>query len=247
MSTVVDSVVLVSGWAMSAEVLAPLAQALEQSGWQVQAVSLAEAEGSTWEDLYTLLNSKVGQSLPVLVGWSLGGNLCSRFAAKYPDRVSGVVTLGSTPSFIARDGWTQGKHPDAYQQFADGVAANIQGAMKEFAPVCARGSHDLKGTIRALRASAKWALEQNTDWCDLLNRLAEDARSEWQQVQCPAVHLLAEQDPLAKASIADDLQALLPGQTVKVLDGSHAIFLDHTDAVVDVVTTVRNKNKEGGA
>ena len=52
--------------------------------------------------------------------------------------------MGSTPSFVAADNWPAGKHPDVYQEFADSVAADIQLAMKGFAPICARGSADLK-------------------------------------------------------------------------------------------------------
>ena len=208
------------------------------AGHQVTCLSLAEAKGESWEALYTLLDSAIGDQPVILVGWSLGGNLCARYAANNPQKVQALITMGSTPCFVKADNWTGGKHPDAYQEFADGVADNILLAMKGFAPVCARGSVDMKGAIRAFRSSAKWALETATDWRELLNRLAEDARDLWQKVQCPAIHFLATEDPLAKADIANDLQMLLPAHQVKVLSGSHGIFLDHTSEVVQAVNTV---------
>ncbi|MCL6271204.1 alpha/beta hydrolase [Sansalvadorimonas sp. 2012CJ34-2] len=231
------AVVIVSGWAMSAEILSPLAEALESSGHHVTSLSLAEAQGETWDDLYALLDTAINGQKTVLVGWSLGGNLCARYAARNPEKVAALVTMGSTPSYVTADGWTGGKHPDAYKEFADGVAADIQTAMKGFAPVCARGSNDMKGAIRAFRASAKWALGTDTDWRELLDRLAEDARPLWSQVSCPALHFLADSDPLAKSDIATDLQALVPQHKVTVLSGSHGIFLDHTEEVVQAVNS----------
>lgn len=231
-------VILVSGWCMSAEVMSPLAEALVAQGYSVESMSLAEADGESWDALLGALNHKVNGQPTLLVGWSLGGNLCARYAVRYPENVTGLVTMGSTPSFVAAESWPAGKHPDAYQEFANGVAADIQLAMKGFAPICARGSVDLKASIRALRASAKWAVSQDTDWRVLLDRLAEDARLEWSGVTCPAVHLLAESDPLAKPGIAADLQKLVPSHKVQVLPGSHAIFLDNTDTVVKTIRTM---------
>ncbi len=238
-------VILISGWAMSADILHPLAEALEAKSHSVESMSLADAEGESWDQLLSALGSQVGSRQVVLVGWSLGGNLGARFAAKHPDKVIGLITMGSTPSFVRADDWPEGKHSDAYQEFADGVAADIQAAMKGFAPVCARGSDDLKAAIRSLRASAKWALSQGTDWRVLLDRLSEDARSEWQKVSCPGFHFLAENDPLAKPGIAPSLQVLMPDHVVRVLSGSHAVFLDHTDEVVQAVDALITKKVQG--
>ncbi len=230
------AVVLVSGWAMSADVMTPLAEALVVRGCTVRVMSLADADGESWEALLSALDKQVGEDKCVLVGWSLGGNLCARFAARHPDKVAGLVTMGSTPCFVACDSWPNGKHPDAYQEFADGVAADLSRTLKGFAPICSRGSEHLKDTIRLLATSTKWVLAQSTDWCKLLDRLVEDARGEWQQVSCPTVHLLAEQDPLAKPATANDLKALLPEHEVRILTGSHVLFLDHKNIVVDIVT-----------
>ena len=231
-------IVLVSGWCMSADIMSPLADALIGEDLSVISMSLADARNESWDALLSALDNKVGEQPALLVGWSLGGNLCARYAAQYPDKVVGLVTMGSTPSFVAAEDWPEGKHPDVYQEFVDGVEADIQLAMKGFAPMCTRGSANLKATIRTLRASAQWATAQETNWQELLNRLAEDARPEWKNVTCPTVHLLADSDPLAKAAIAGDLKKLAPAHRVQVLSGSHAIFLDHTEVVVQTIRTI---------
>ena len=229
------AVVLVSGWAMSGEVLAPLAEGLRAKGCDVSCLSLADAEDESWESLLQMLDSHICSRRVVLAGWSLGGNLCARYAAQYPANVAGLVTMGSTPCFVSTADWPNGKHPEAYQVFAEGIAADMPVAMKGFAPVCVRGSHDLKRAIRTLRASAKQAMERTTHWRTLLDRLAEDARSEWKKVRCTAYHFLADQDPLAKPEIAQDLAMLLPTHKVRVLSGSHAIFLDHTETILKTI------------
>ena len=228
-------IVMVSGWAMSADILNPLAHELKSLGYDTVQVSLAEAAGESWEDLYRLVDSQLDNHPAVLVGWSLGGNLCTRFAAKFPEKVKALITLGSTPCFLASDNWPFGKHPDASREFADAVAADARAAMKEFAPVCARGSLDMKKAIRAFRASVKWALGTTTDWRELLNRLEEDARPQWQQVACPTHHILSDSDPLAKPELAGDFNILLPQHKVSVLQGCHGIFLDHPKVVAECI------------
>ncbi len=246
-SVVKGSVVLVSGWAMSANILGGLADALKQQGCSIKVMSLADADGESWDELLEALKVLVGDQPAVLAGWSLGGNLCARFAARYPELASGVLTMGSTPCFVAGENWQAGKHPDAYQEFADAVAEDFPATIKGFAPLCAHGSDNRKTQVRALRSAAMWAVEQQetTNWRALLDRLAEDARSEWQKVSCSGVHLLAEGDTLAKPGIAQDLQSLLPQHTVTLLPGSHCIFMDHQDTVTQTLITMLKHDSEG--
>lgn len=231
-------IVVVSGWAMSAEVMAPLVDALREQNCPVTVMSLTDAPEQNWEDLLTTLAQKIDNQRSILIGWSLGGNLCMRFAARYPQLISHVVTLGSTPCFVATDNWCYGKPELEFQAFTKAVKNDIAAAIKGFIPVCATGSPDTKGTIRLLRQTLPWALAHKDIWPGLLNRLADDARSEWQKVICPSTHFLATHDPLAKVTINKDLALLLPNATIHTVDGSHTIFADHTKSLVEILLAV---------
>ena len=231
-------IVVVSGWAMSAEVMAPLVDALRAQNCPVTVMSLADAPEQNWEDLLTTLAQKIDNQRSILIGWSLGGNLCMRFATRYPQLISHVVTLGSTPCFVATDNWRYGKSELEFQAFTNAVNNDITAAIKGFIPVCANGSPDTKGTIRLLRQTLPWAVAHKDIWPELLNRLADDARSDWQKVICPSTHFLATHDPLAKANISKDLALLLRNATIHIVDGSHTIFADHTKSLVESLLVV---------
>ncbi len=233
-------IVIVSGWAMSAEVMMPLAEALRGSGAEVSVISLADAEGQDWHSLLTTLAQQVNGKPVLLVGWSLGGNLCMRFAAHYPELVAGVVTIASTPCFVQQPDWPQAMPERQYQEFALSVANNIPATLKSFPALCASGSADQKATTRLLRAQVPWALARANIWPALLDRLVEDARSEWQQVQCPAIHLLADSDPLSRSTIAENLQQLLPSHRVQTVTGGHAIFIEHQQLVVESIFSLED-------
>jgi pimeloyl-ACP methyl ester carboxylesterase len=63
----------------------------------------------TIEDMAALLNT-VGADRGVLMGHSLGGYLSLEFRVRFPERVAGLVLIGTGPGFRndeARDGWNQ--------------------------------------------------------------------------------------------------------------------------------------------
>lgn len=231
-------IVIVSGWAMSAEVMEPLAEALRTGGAEVSVISLAESPGQDWESLLTALATQVRGESVVLVGWSLGGNLCMRFAACNPQLVAGVVTLASTPCFVRQPDWPRAMPEQEYQAFAQALTNNMLATLKGFPALCASGGRDQKATTRQLRAAVPWVIERANIWPPLLERLVEDARSEWQQVQCSAIHLLADSDPLAQSTIAEDLQRLLPTHQIRTVDGGHGIFIDHQTLVVETIDSL---------
>ena len=184
----------------------------------------------SWESLLTTVAQRLGERKTVLVGWSLGGNLCGCvLRTDIRNRVARiVVTLGSTPCFVATDGWSHGKTAEEFQAFTNAVVENMAVVLKGFIPTCASGGADQKGAIRLLRQTTAWTLEQGDIWPELLARLAEDARSVWQKRSGSGDPLSGSSDPLAKVAIADDLQRLQPEHNVRVVTGSHAIFFDHT-------------------
>ena len=71
---------------MSAGVMNPLAEALVAQGYNVSSLSLADADGESWDALLSALDRQVNGQPALLVGWSLGGNLCARYTAKHPEK-----------------------------------------------------------------------------------------------------------------------------------------------------------------
>jgi pimeloyl-ACP methyl ester carboxylesterase len=102
----------------------------------------------TAADMGALLDA-AGDGPAVLVGHSLGGYLSLDFRVRFPERVAGLVLVGTGPGFrndSARAGWNE---------FADRYAARLEekglealGASEELTP----GEHrDASGLVRAAR------------------------------------------------------------------------------------------------
>ena len=230
-------IVLVSGWAMSAEVFTEASVLLESQGYRVRCLSLDEAEGVCWPSLLACLNSVVTEPA-LLAGWSLGGDLCMRFAACYPDRVKAVITLGSTPCFVRRPDWRSGQAPAAFRAFSTGLARRGPAAASRFVAVCASGSLDPAARRLQLAAAAQDVHHGATDWEKLLGRLGEDSRAEWQKLACPACHCLGTADALVSSDTAAELAQLVPGQRVWVRPGGHALFLDYPQLLTEAVSAL---------
>jgi pimeloyl-ACP methyl ester carboxylesterase len=77
------------------------------------------------DDMQALLDT-LGVTRGVLGGHSLGGYLSLSFALAHPDRVAGLILIGTGPGFrkdAARDAWNQRAHTTAERLSEKGLAA----------------------------------------------------------------------------------------------------------------------------
>ena len=233
-----QTIVLVSGWAMPACSLCALTCELQTRGHNVATMALSDADSANWHDLMAALEHRVGDQQVVLVGWSLGGNLCMRYAGLRPNRISAVVTLASTPCFVVEPGWPAGMDTHTWQRFMGKAEENIEQAMAEFVYLTARHAENEKKTFRLLHREAMATATHRLKWSAMLALLAEDARSHWQAVSAPVHHLLAEGDLLTRPATAALLQSHFPAQKVSIVPGSHALFVDHAKSITDLINTL---------
>lgn len=116
------------------------------------------------------------------LGWSLGGQVALAAQQRYPERVGGVLTLCSTPCFVAAPGWPAGMDPSTFDAFRNGLAADPDKMLRQFCGLVAQGSAspwavqrelqalDWPGTghdqLRGLAASLEWlgGLDQRAYW-----------------------------------------------------------------------------------
>jgi len=76
-----------------------------------------------------------GNEPTVAVGWSLGGQLLLALGGRTPDSLKGIVTVGSTPSFLRRPGFGGGITPARARTMRNEVALDFEAALKKFRPV----------------------------------------------------------------------------------------------------------------
>ena len=88
----------------------------------------------------------------LLLGLSLGGMLCHRYAATYPQRVSGLILLSSNRQFVADAGYQSAMPQADFDGFLHSWQNDPNSCLKRFASLQAQGDRQQRQLIRQLRA-----------------------------------------------------------------------------------------------
>lgn len=232
-------IVLLHGWAMNLRVFDALAGALAQTH-EVTTIDLPGHGRSPWRAGLTpaaavdwLLEELPGHS--VLLGWSLGGQLALRVAAREPSRVERLVLVASTPRFTTGENWPHGLEPAALRRVASGMAQDPAGTFAQFLEWQVRGGAAAEATLAALRAALAThgaaradALAAGLDWL-----ASEDLRPLAATLRLPVLLLGAANDRVVPPGATRALAALLrDARHVELRRAAHALVLSHHAALL---------------
>lgn len=166
-----------------------------------------------------------------LLGWSLGGQVAAEISARIPSAVSGLITLASSPCFVARHDWPQAMKPDVYTDFCSNFSANAAKTVQRFHALQSSGaakSRELKSLIKRYMP----VCGDDSCWLTTLNWLNVDSRPSYAAFNKPQLHLLAENDALVPADIP-----LQQFGEVQVLGGvSHCMPLEAAELTARAVS-----------
>lgn len=212
-------VLLLPGWAFTEAVFTPLQQALSSL---VSSYVLALPSNMGDEQAVNAWLDQLAQQLQrplLLVGWSLGGQLAIRFAARHPDKVSALLLLACNPSFVARDDWQPAMAGDVFARFTAGLDSAPRATLRRFAGLCASKNKTLSRQLAAVQQPADAGLSGG------LKALQHwDQRQQLAALSMPVQHLLAADDALVPASLFQQIQQQYATHSVELLqDCSHAL------------------------
>ena len=167
-----------------------------------------------------------------LVGWSLGGMVALALAARHPDRVAGLVLVGSSPAFAARADWPHGMAPEILAGFALSLREDFRATLLRFLSLQARGGDAARRVIAQLRERMRLQAEPNPEvlaaGLELLRTV--DLRGQAAEVRCPALVVHGAYDTLCAPEAATWLLEHLPNARLALHPrASHAPFLSHPD------------------
>lgn len=246
---------LIHGWGIGSACWGAAADALQGalgSDWRVRLVSLPgyestaditadstaantandKADGSTGaEASFAAAADALLASLPegvVLCGWSLGGLLALQAAATAPQRVGGLILVGSTPCFTQRADWLAAQAPAVLAAFHAALASDAAATRKRFIALLNQGDTQARALTRALTAAqgvsaepAPAALARGLDWLRDV-----DLRERLPQIDVPTLLIHGERDVLTPPAASRFLAATLPdAQFESFADAAHAPFL----------------------
>lgn len=209
-------VVLVSGWGMPVTLLDGLV------GEETEVHSLVPGEGGlNPEDEPRDWLARVLPTLPesaLWVGWSLGGQLAMEAARQWPQRVAGVVTMASTPCFVAAPDWPEGMPETRFRGFHDQLQSSASATLTHFHKLMVQGDERLREVRRALRAQETETAVAAPTLARTLQWLGElDQRRLWRDSPVATWHLYGGRDPLVSGATPRSLG--LDPQRWQVIEG----------------------------
>ncbi|MPY25387.1 pimeloyl-ACP methyl ester esterase BioH [Shewanella sp. YLB-07] len=147
-------IVMLHGWGMNSAVFTPLHLSLSE--YRVHYVDLpgfghsSAIEGDIYDWLEALITHLPDKA--IWVGWSLGGLLATLAALNYPGRVRGLVTIASSPCFMARkeEKWP-GIPPQVLTEFGESLYKDLGKTIERFLAIQAIGSATAKEDIKQLK------------------------------------------------------------------------------------------------
>jgi len=230
------SATLIPGWRLGRGPLMPLADRL----------------GAAWHDLpgygttpftadFATALAHLHEAIPVqtvLVGWSLGAMVALAAAAQGDKRITGVVVLAGTPSFIQRSDWPHGLSPEALAEFRQSIAADEAAMLPRFVGGFNRGDANAKAITALILAAADPSpplpvLLAGLTW------LAElDLRPLLPTISCPVLVIHGENDPLIPATAGRAIAASVANGAYLGIDAAaHAPFLSAPERVAAAISS----------
>ncbi len=235
------AIALIHGWGIGKAAWQPLTEALATQA-EIHLVDLPGygAEPANPADFADAARRMV-EALPAgitLCGWSLGGMLALQATLLAPERVGGLILIGSTPSFTQRADWPHAQAETLLAAFIAAVAENPGSTLQRFIALLNQGDAQAKAASRALLQALKAeplpdteSLVQGLGWLRDI-----DLRQPLAALTLPTLLIHGEQDPLMPLAAAQWLHAALKNSQLEIVPGAaHAPFINTPERIAKLI------------
>jgi pimeloyl-[acyl-carrier protein] methyl ester esterase len=235
---------LIHGWGMHGGVWHEVVQRLSAE-FRVHAVDLpgygysnVEQVTEGKEELDSLvdaLSSRFADPLAVC-GWSLGGQVALRWAARKPEQVQRLILVASTPCFRERADWAFGMESTVLEKFAAELGQNHAATLRRFIALQMRGSENERELLMRLRSNLFSHGEPAMDALRTGLSILRDAdqRCELPGIKQPTLVIAGERDKLTPREASYYMGQAMPlARVVEVEGAAHAPFLSHPEIFVE--------------
>ena len=173
-----------------------------------------------------------------LCGWSLGGIIAMRWAAREPRKIKRLVLVASTPCFAEREDWAFGMSRNTLQQFAVELENNFAATLRRFIALQVRGSSGERELLSVLR---KQLLSRGEPQLEALRgglAILRDAdlRDLLPQIEQPILVIFGERDKLTPPEASYYLgRTMKNARLVEIEGAAHTPFLSHSKIFIEHV------------
>jgi pimeloyl-[acyl-carrier protein] methyl ester esterase len=227
--------VLLHGWGVNSGVWAQVLPELERN-FDVHCIDLPgfgfNNEVKLADYSLSALADSIAELCPqdsIVAGWSLGGLVASTIALKFPEKVTSLCLIASSPCFVTQPHW-KGIEPTVLQQFSQELILNTKKTIERFLAIQSMGSESARKDAKLLKqvifGQPCADIEALVGGLKILEN--SDLRLMLKTLKMPIKGIYGQRDTLvAKTSIAK-LAGVLPDFEYQVLDkASHAPFISH--------------------
>ncbi len=241
--------VLLHGWGLNSACWQSIVPLLSQS-FRLHMIDLPGfglsheqfARSGSLEDISAAL-LEVVPSRAIWLGWSLGGLCATHFSLNYPDRVAALVTVASSPKFLATSNWS-GIADKVLETFKLQLQQDLAKTVSRFLAIQAMGSDSAKQDIKLLKQYLAFRPQPHAE--ALSNGLAllssGDLRTALPQLQVPVYRLYGRLDSLVPRAAIEQINELLSDSPHIIFQSSsHAPFISEPELFVKEIHKFFNK------
>jgi pimeloyl-[acyl-carrier protein] methyl ester esterase len=236
------ALLLIHGWGMHGGVWDDVAERLAED-FSVHIVDLPGygyselQEATSLDAIVKELSASFTEPLAVC-GWSLGGQIALRWAAREPDKVRQLILVTSTPCFAERTDWDCGMASDVLEKFAEELEQNHAATLRRFLALQLRGSENERDLLAQMRerlfSRGKPDMDALRGGLEILRDV--DLRGELKDIRQPTLAIAGERDKLTSPRASHYLaQAMPAARAVEIEGAAHAPFLSHPDTFVEQI------------
>ncbi len=172
-----------------------------------------------------------------LLGWSFGGTAALDMAARYSNRVKGVILLAANPCFVAKENWA-GMSVETFHAFSEQLHANTAATLARFLALQCQGVPNASAFLKNIKACS--ATKITPELSELEASLAllktSDLRSVFANLTCPIAAILSDNDTLIPVSIGESMQTLQPNLQLTVLQNAgHIPFITQPENCLNAI------------
>ncbi|NTY89291.1 pimeloyl-ACP methyl ester esterase BioH [Serratia fonticola] len=171
------------------------------------------------------------------LGWSLGGLVAGQIALMRPERVTGLITVASSPCFTTHEPWP-GIRPEVLSGFQQQLSHDFQRTVERFLALQTLGTESARQDARQLKTVV---LNQPMPGVEVLNGGLEmlrtvDQRQSMATLTMPVLRIYGYLDGLVPRKVASLLDELWPNSTSEVIaKAAHAPFISHPEVFANII------------
>ena len=234
--------VFIHGWGLNSAVWQPVAEQLAKD-YQVITVDLPgfgeNLEHVEFPYCIEQIATRIAESIDkpaIYVGWSLGGLVASQIALSFAEKCLALVTVASSPYFVARQDWP-GIKPELLVGFHQQLSVDIEKTIKSFLKIQAMGSQNIRHDVKLLQSLILNYPTPKQQTLDESLSLLEtvDFRGQLATIQQPMLRMYGRLDTLVPKQVIESIKLYTSSDFHLFEKASHAPFISHPEEFIETL------------